>query len=100
MKRPAQQVRRSHGEKHSDEQSGKYGPHDFAQHESEDVALLGPESHADADFARAAHDDIADRAEDAHRGQQKPDQADRGSDSGRKAGEEEGRRQAKQLLEE
>ena len=61
--------------------------------------FLCAESHADADFARAEDDDIADGAVDAHRGQQKPEQADGGSDGRRKAGDEEGRRLTKHLLE-
>src|SRR5580704_4029903 len=93
----AQQIRGSNSENHSDKQSNKHGPNAFAEDESEDVALLSADSHADADFARAEDDHIADRTPDAHRGQQKPEQAHRGRNSGRKGGTEKRRRLAKHL---
>src|SRR6266436_9896304 len=74
----AQEIRGSNSENHSDNQSKEYGARTFAQHQSEHVALLGANSHADADFARSENDNIADRTPDPHRGKQKPEQAHRG----------------------
>src|ERR1017187_2628518 len=98
IQQTARQIRGPCRKQSSGNQADEDGPSAFAENETEDIALLSANCHADADLPGTQDDDVTDRAVDPHQREQKSQQTDRRGNQGREAGDDERRRLALDLL--